>query len=887
MQIEPNNTLTLEEIVHAGIKLTPMMEQYFTIKKEQHIDTILFYRMGDFYEVFFDDAKKTSKLLNITLTHRGKLGNTPIPMAGIPHHAATTYIDRLTAQGVKVAICEQMENPKEAKGIVKRAVTQIVSPGLPYDLDKASSKFNHFVASAFVCESDFYLIFMDYTTGEFRGSLLESSEALVEELLKISPKELVTYPTQWEKYPAMENVLKNSDILLTSLAQEYFAAEFTKVFTDKFIPNSSSDKILQQTPNIFNPIGALCYYIFSTQGEQAYGHTQPFQLKNQLATLKITLQTLIGLEIFPQHQSQYKDSILGFFDRTKSSAGSRKLKSFFLSPSMDLNEINKRQQLITFLLKNSEFHSLLRDKLDAVRDIERILTKTSTKKASGGDLLNLAKAYQVYADILAEKLPEITTLDPLKSSQHLALTAVTNKLTATINDEIGASLEKGNLIREGAHKKRDTLAKLSLGTHQALKDLERRYRSETGIANLRVKSNNVAGYFVEVSKSHIKKIPNSFTRRQTLVNSERYVTQELAEFEKEVFSAKLKLESLEREIFNDLVSKVLSIQTHFLLLSNTIAYLDIMQSMAWVAIQENLVCPTIDKKKKLIQYKNGWHPLIKATMKDFFVPHSLKLDNEQYFALITGPNMAGKTTVMRSAAIIQFLAQLGSFVPCQNATLGICDYIFSRLGASDNILKGQSTFMVEMTETAEIIRHATPQSLIVLDEIGRGTSTYDGISLAWSLVEYFVKHTKAITLFATHYHELIELIDELPHAKNLTVETKVEESESGTNVQFLYNLIEQAANQSYGIYVAKLAGLPSTILNRSQSILKKLERIHLKTQLPSHQEQLTIFQTPETKTSTPSVLEQELAKLEINNLTPLAALEKLNELQQLIVKPKK
>ncbi len=871
------NNLSLEEIVQSGVKLTPMMEQYFSIKQQQQADTLLLYRMGDFYEAFFEDAKKTSKLLNIALTHRGKLGDIPIPMAGIPHHAANAYIDKLTSQGVKVAICEQIEDPKEAKGIVRRAVTQIVSPGIPYDLDKANNKQFHFVASAYHTQHNFFLILLDYTTGEFKGYRLSSADELIEALYKYTPKEFISYYQQWEKFPRVEQSLKHLGILQTTLAPDYFKQSFTQPFLRRFIPHASTDKVLNSISDIFNPIGALCYYIISTQGDMEFSHIRPFQLINESEYMHISIKTLQGLEIFPTGRGNYKDSILGFFDRTQSSFGSRKLKDFFLKPTTILETIKQRQTIINFFLQHNDIHKQTRNYLNDVRDIERILTKISTKKANGGDLINLARAYNALAEI-TQLDQTLKFFDQLNTTEHQQLASLAQEILATINDEIGASIEKGNLIKQGANRKRDRLAALALNSNNAIKELEQKYRQTTEINNLKIKSNNITGFFIEVSKSHLNKVPSNFVRRQTLVNSERFITEELSDLEKEIYSAQLKLEALEKEIFQELCNKIKNQHKTFIRLAETLATFDIMQSFAQVAWQEEFSCPLFTEKSGELQYKNGWHPTIKAELKENFVPHSLNLNRKQYFALITGPNMAGKTTVMRSAAIIQFLAQLGSYVPAQEATLSLCDYIFSRLGASDNILKGESTFMVEMNETAEIIRHATERSLIILDEIGRGTSTYDGISLAWALVEYFVKKSKAITLFATHYHELIELIEELPQAKNLTVATQVKEQNGEIEVQFLYNLIEQAANQSYGIYVAKLAGLPRPILKRANIILKKLERMHKKEQLPSHQEQLTIFNETTTEKTHPVI--NRLKEIDLNQITPLEALQFLDKLKK-------
>lgn len=872
-------TATLDEIVKAGTKLTPMMEQYYAIR-QQYPGILIMFRMGDFYELFFDDAIKASKLLNISLTHRGKLGEFRIPMAGIPHHAAATYIDRITALGMKVAICEQVEDPKEAKGIVKRAVTQVVSPGMPFDLDKSESAEHSFMACAYKGANSHYLVLTDYTTGDFMGLVFPDEESLIEKLAIFKPKEFISFLGQWDHSKAMKDFLSREEILSTHLSEEYFEEKYTSIYIERLIATYQRDETLKLNNEIIAPIGALSYYICSTQSLETVNHFRPFQLISFEEDMKVTYSTLVGLEIFPKNRESYKDSILGFMDSTQSAMGARKLKSVFQSPLRDLKKIQARQKLVEFLLENNDDLKKVRSYLSRTRDLERIMAKVSTGKVNGGDLLNLAESSECHEELLRIFQNNFKSVLPSFTKKELSeLKSIETQVLETINDEIGANLDKGNLIKEGCDKERDKLSKFAKNATGSLMELEARYREETGIPNLKVKHNNVAGYFIEVSKSHTSKIPEGFSRRQTLVNSERYQSPELAEFEKEVISSKEKLQKLEREIFNNLVKKIADNSHLILRLANSLALMDVFQSLAWCAFQHDFKRPSLDPKKKVLVVKKGWHPLIKSAIKDQFVPHDLVLDEDQFFGLITGPNMAGKTTVMREMAIVQFLAQIGSFVPAEKAKLGVCDYLFSRLGASDDIIKGQSTFMVEMSETAEILRHATANSLIVLDEIGRGTSTYDGLSIAWSLVEYFVSKTKALTLFSTHYHELIELVDELDGAKNLTVKTV---NENG-NVQFLYKLIEEGAGQSFGIHVAKLAGLPKEILNRSGEILNQLENSHESAVIDKKDlNQMDMFSPmPQIvfEDLSSNILD-ELEKLDIGNMTPIQAMNKLYELQK-------
>lgn len=870
---------TLKQLVEEGLKLTPMMEQYWAVK-QQYPDNLLFFRMGDFYEMFFEDARNVARLLNISLTVRGKLGETPIPMAGIPHHAAATYLDRLTQMGHKVIICEQLENPKEVKGLVKRGVTQIVSPAVPYDLDRSGEKENSYIAAAFQDASGVLLTLLDFTTGDFFGLELQSTQELVEKIQIYRPKEFLSSLGQWDHDPQVEQVIGELNILLTHLSNEWFQEKHAHLYLEKLIPSYKRDGIIQTRLEILSPLSALSWYVCSTQAMEKIQHIRPFRLMHARDTMKVTWATLRGLEIFPREQNTWTQSLIGFMDRTKSSMGARHLKVFFQSPLKDLEGILKRQEILQALMDNQETLKLWREELTRVRDIDRILAKITTRKAHAGDLLNLASTLEVYA--LLERSIDSKPMKkffPLLNPDHQKqLQEIAIEVRATISDEMGAHVDKGNLIRQGVSKERDRLAKLSDSAGAELLNLEQTYREKTGITNLKVKSNNLAGFFIEVSNSHLSKVPKSFQRKQTLTNGERYTTEELSKLEVDVTSAHERLTRLEREIFETLQNKIMRQAGLILDVSKRIAQMDVFQSLAWVSLQEGFVRPQISNEK-IIEIKGAWHPLIRANIKDRFVTHNLRLTPAKPFALITGPNMAGKTTVMREVAIIQYLAQLGAWVPAAHATLGVRDYLFSRLGASDDIIRGQSTFMVEMSETAEILRHATSDSLIILDEIGRGTSTYDGLSIAWSLVEWFTSKLQSLTLFATHYHELIELADKLDNAINLTVRTEQHKGK----VQFMYELIEQGATQSFGIHVAELAGLPKDVLKRARSILSNLEKNHHKQSVSEvvDPDQLSLFSVTQVEATPPHLkeLEKRLQDLDVMNITPIQALQMLNDLK--------
>ena len=865
---------TLEKIVESNVKLTPMMDQYYQIKKNFH-DYLLMFRMGDFYELFFEDAEKASKILNITLTHRGKLGDLPIPMAGIPHHAASTYIDRLSSQNLKVAICEQIQDPKEAKGIVQRAVTQIVSPGMPYDLNKTDEKEEKNMVATFQEKDAYYIVSIDFTTGKFEGSVHSEKQSFLNQIKSYQPKELITFVGQWDHLKEIETMCSHFDILRTYLNQDYFLTKTTSLYIDKFIKNYKRDKTLANNQPLLNAIGALSYYICSTQNLDELFHIEPFKIKNVETHMKVSIETLQGLEILPSTRSSYNQSLLGYLDRCQSSLGSRRLKSLIMSPLLDSKEIIKRQNIIQYFVENHHTLQESREVLSQVRDLERILAKLGTNKATASDLINIERSIGAYFEL--KKLVDESAHQDLKfldKKEEAELKQHAQMIRKTINDEIGASLDKGNLILEGVCKERDRLSKLSLKSSDHLAELEEKYRKETGINKLRVKRNNVAGYFIEVSKAQTNLIPDHFKRKQTLVNSERYLSDELSSLEKEITHAQFKLEAREREIFKELTSKLQQSSQLILKLSHFLSFIDALQALAWVSFQDQNVRPEISQTP-LFQAQQMWHPLIKNTLGSHFVNHNIELNDKVRFGLITGPNMAGKTTVMREVAICQVLFQMGSFIPAKKAKLSLCDYLFSRLGAGDDILKGQSTFMMEMSETAEIIRHATEKSLIILDEVGRGTSTYDGLSIAWALIEDIIYNKKSLTLFATHYHELIEVIDNIEGAKNLTVKIK----HDGQNVEFLYQLIESSASQSFGLYVAKLAGLPNSILYRAKEILDQLE---VDSQTKEHkQTQLNLFESFEAETKTNPAKEaiNRLKELEIDHLTPLEALNTLQELK--------
>ncbi|MBP5297427.1 MAG: DNA mismatch repair protein MutS, partial [Bacteriovoracaceae bacterium] len=719
-----------------------------------------------------------------------------------------------------------------------------------------------------------------------------------------------SYPLQWQNTAVAAYFKQRPQIFAATLDQAYFDPANSKVFLEKLIPHYQDDQILAQRPGFLAAASALAYYVGNSRQEIEFIHLSPFKMVQDQQYLRLSAATMLGLEILPRREQDYKDSLLGHLDRTMTALGSRTLRYLFLNPLRQLQPLTERQDFVAYFLAHPEEHHDLRQQLTGVRDLERILAKASSGKINSSDLQHVATSIEIFLQIKKQSAawPLWPSLDdnppaPLGPDEQQTLAALATQIKAALNDAPEASLDKGNLIKPGFHQERDHFARLQQNSAAALKELEEKYRATTGISNLRIKFNNITGHVIEVSKGQVNKVPADFERRQTLVNAERFISPELMNLQTEILSANTRLMQIERGIFQDLVTSLKQIAPTVIKMGKSLATLDAFQGLAWAAAQENFTRPTLHapeedsrgkqktKAPRQLHITGGFHPVLAARLHGAYVAHNLHLDEQNYFGLITGPNMAGKTTAMREVAMIQFLAQIGGFVPAQQATLTLCDYIFGRLGAGDDILRGQSTFMAEMRETSEIIRHATSHSLLIMDEIGRGTSTYDGLSIAWALMEHLVQQTKAWALFSTHYHELIDVADHLPGAKNLTVEIE----EQGEEIHFLYRLLEASATQSFGIYVAKLAGIPAPILARAKEHLAQLEKEHQKNNLalpaqaPSgptaHRAtaQRSFFEVAEF--SPPAIpaylqhIESDLRQIDLMATTPLQALQKLQDLQ--------
>ncbi|WP_136795147.1 DNA mismatch repair protein MutS [Desulfosediminicola ganghwensis] len=887
----------------ANLKLTPMLQQYLEIK-EQHKDTILFYRMGDFYEMFFDDAEVASKILGITLTSRNNKSDAPkVPMCGIPFHAAQAYLAKLVRAGKRVAICEQVENPAEAKGIVKREVVRVVSPGVITDDGLLDDKDNNYVCSI-CCDISgaralFGLSFLDATTGEFLvGEFIDedqSAEIVLDQLTRLTPSEILISDKENQ---LINELLDTAQILLPGLC---VTTRSSSLFHKATLEQQMLEHFQVTTLDGFGcsgytqgivAAGVLLDYIVETQkaGIDHISKVVPLDLETILQiddssrrNLELT-QTLIG--------GKRDGSLLSVMDQTCTPMGARMLKQNLLFPLQDLSRIKLRLNAVEFLFGHPTLRQQLREQLDSVYDIERLTSRMILGSANGKDMLALDHSLARLPDLLAtlakcpaDKLIELhENLDPLEDLHEL--------LNQAINPEAPITLRDGNLIREGYNAELDELIAIQRDGKQTILQLESSERKATGIAKLKVGFNKVFGYFFEVSKLHSEKVPDYYIRKQTLVNAERFITPELKEFENKVLGAQDRRLELEYDLFIEVRNHMAAHSGRLLSTAQLLAKLDFLCSLAEIAHKYKYSRPTVTEGD-LIQVTEGRHPVIERSLPaGKFVPNNVHLDQaDQQLLIITGPNMAGKSTVLRQTALIVLMAQMGSFVPAECAEIGIVDKIFTRVGAMDDLRRGQSTFMVEMSETANILNNATPKSLVILDEIGRGTSTYDGLSIAWAVAEDLVqKDGQGVkTLFATHYHELTDLTSTMPRVKNFSIAVR----EWNDSIIFLHKLVKGSANRSYGIQVAGLAGVPQDVVARAGEILTNIERGEFDhaglpriahsvkpktTKRKAHPDQLSLFRPP----AEPDPVKEVLDELDADELTPKMALDVIYKLKELM-----
>ena len=867
---------------------TPMMQQYLKTKAE-YPDCILFYRLGDFYEMFFDDALTASKAMEVALTGKSCGMEEKAPMCGVPYHSAETYIARLIAKGFKVAICEQVEDPATAKGIVKREVVKIITPGTVLNSSMLKSKENNFLLSICVEDESFGLACTDLSTGEiFCGELSGPSARtdLINEAVKVGAKEIIL--SEGLRDSAFASFMsENTTAFINHVNTHYFdRLPCTEAVERQFGVASVEGLGLGDIPAAVTALGALLQYLTETQ-KQSLSHLINLKILDSSDHMSLDRATLRNLELTETiFGGEVKGSLLGVLDKTRTAMGSRMMKQWLRKPLNRSEEINRRLDAVEYFNDEYLARNDVRDLLRQIYDLERLGGRIACAQASPRDLIALKKSLTVLPDIKEEAaasgIPLLTDISSGISDLH----EVFEIIDEAILEEPALTIKEGGIIKEGFS---DDLDKMKLSIKDGrewIGGLEARERERTGIKTLKVGYNKVFGYYIDVSKANASNVPEDYIRKQTLVNNERYITPELKEVESVVLGAEAKINNLEYEIFTDLRLRLQVYIKEIQLTASSLAALDVITSFAEVSSENGYVKPEVNDGGA-ITIERGRHPVIEQTISDgAFVSNDLYInDTDNSFLLITGPNMAGKSTYMRQSALIVLMAQTGCFVPCDRAVIGVTDRIYTRIGASDNLAKGQSTFYVEMSELAGILNTASEKSFIILDEIGRGTSTYDGLSIAWAVTEYLTETKKIRTMFATHYHELTVLEASLPGLKNLNVDVR---EEDGT-VVFLHKIVEGSANQSYGIHVAKIAGVPESILLRAQNKLDDLEENSpsdikpvKKSSLPektvpepvSVSRQLSLFDFA------PNPVIEKLRNLDLMNITPSQAFLILEELKK-------
>jgi DNA mismatch repair protein MutS len=842
---------------------TPMMMQYKSIKS-QVPDAILFFRLGDFYEMFGEDALTAAPILEIALTGRDSGGGERVPMCGVPHHSAEGYLTKLVSAGHKVAICEQVEDPQAAKGIVKREIIRIISPGT--QTDSLVERANNYLASIYH-EQDWGLSFLDVSTGEFTIFQTDSLDILLTELSRIRPSELIL-PSELSKSRHWRNY--------------YITQREKKVFLQDKIQVRFKEQIslFTEFPVAVKAANALWDYLLETLPGVEPSHILEIKTYRPDQWMILDPWTRRNLELIEPIRGQgRKGTLLSVLDHAKTAFGGRLLRRWIEQPLIIADEIQKRLDLVEALVEEGFLRVDLFHLLNNVFDLERLMAKVSYGTANARDLLSLSQTLSV--------LPKIRTLLESSDKENLkayipaleGLDELSLTLEQAINPDAPVSLKEGNLLNPGYSSEVDELRLISRGGKDWVAHLENTEKDRTGIRSLKVGYNKVFGYYIEVTHANSHLIPSEYIRKQTLANAERFITPELKEYEQKILGAEEKIIQMEYQLFLELREKVRRYTPKILDVAQALAEIDVFASLAEAAIRNHYVRPDITSDSKL-QIIEGRHPVVETMLQESsFVPNDTLLTTKKHLALITGPNMAGKSTYMRQVALIVLMAQIGSFVPAQKASISIADHIFTRVGASDDLASGQSTFMVEMREVAHILHNITDRSLIILDEVGRGTATYDGLSIAWAVAEYLAsQQAKPKTLFATHYHELTELEETLDGVFNLHVGVR----EHGEEIIFLHKIIPGRADRSYGIQVAKLAGLPSDLLKRARVLLHELEassNINLKESLlkPEQTTQLTLFEVP-----TLHPILKEISDLPVDNLTPRQALEYLYDLRERI-----
>lgn len=859
-------------------KVTPLMKQYNDIKVK-YPDACLLFRVGDFYETFGEDAVRASKILGITLTKRGAGSDSETALAGFPYHSINTYLPKLVKAGLRVAICDQLEDPKMTKTIVKRGVTELVTPGVSMNDEVLQSNSNNFLAAIYFGKINIGIAFLDISTGEFLTT--QGNQEYIDKVLQnFMPSEILVPKNQKNQFSAALgsdfNLFYLEDwVFHATYANETLCSHFKTISLKGFGIEDLNDGIISS--------GAILYYLSETQHNKLQ-HISNIQRIAEHDYVWMDKFTIRNLELYHSYNPNAV-TLLDIIDKTISPMGGRLLKRWLALPLLDLDKITNRHDVVSYLIENSAILNQFQNQIKQISDLERLISKIATAKVSPREIMYLKNSLDAILPIkkiaLASKQEAVRVIgDSLHSCDLLR-----EKIEKTLNSDAPTAVSKGNCIAKGINADLDELRAISNSGKEYLEAIEKRESEKTGITSLKISFNNVFGYYIEVRNTHKDKVPTEWIRKQTLVNAERYITEELKEYETKILGAEEKISKIENEIFDQLIQWITTYIKPVQLNASLIAQLDCLTSFAQLAISNKYYRPNLDTSCDL-DIKGGRHPVIEKQLAvgTPYIENDVYLDREsQQIIMITGPNMSGKSAILRQTALIVLLAQMGSFVPAEKARIGIVDKIFTRVGASDNISMGESTFMVEMNETASILNNISDKSLILLDEIGRGTSTYDGISIAWAIANFLHENpAKPKTLFATHYHELNEMTESHARIKNFNVAVK----ELKDTVLFVRKLVEGGSAHSFGIHVAKMAGMPQTVIQTAQKLLKKLEKNHSgdesqKVASMKDDLQLSIFNLDDPLLEE---IKDQILSLDINTLTPVEALMKLNEIKRMLVK---
>mgnify|MGYP005774506525 FL=1 len=861
-------------------EFTPMMQQYLKTK-EDYQDCLLFYRLGDFYEMFFDDAITASRELEITLTGKDCGQEERAPMCGVPYHAAEMYIAKLIAKGYKVAICEQLEDPKIAKGIVKRDVVRIVTPGTVVESNMLDEKRNNYIMSIFKTGIYFGLAVCDITTGDFLATQITDNNnfsKLLDELARFSPAEIVVNERLYETEQEMDKIKERFQSYITREEETYFQEDFTQLVQKYHLLNEKGEKNEKPEETLLAvcAINGLLAYLEQTQ-KIKLEHINSIKIYKIQKYMSLDITARRNLELTEKMKDKSKKgTLLWVLDKTNTSMGGRHLRRWLNDPLIDVIEINQRLNAVKELKENAILKGEVIASLKKIYDIERLVGKISYGNTNARDMISLKNSLKQLPDI--KKLLEQTNSEMLQKLYQEVdeLQDVYSLIDKAIVDDPPLSVKEGGMIKLGYNEEIDRLKTATTEGRNWIIAIETKEKEKTGIKNLKVGYTKVFGYYLEVTKSYLSQVPDYYIRKQTLTNCERYITEELKKVEEEVLGAEEKVIDLEYKAFTDIRSKITEQIERLQTTANSIAILDVLTSFATIAEDYNYTMPIVNNGGE-IEIKEGRHPVIERMLPTgTFVQNDTYLNTEDdRLAMITGPNMAGKSTYMRQVALITLMAQCGSFVPAEYAKIGVVDKIFTRVGASDDLSMGQSTFMVEMMEVATILKDATSKSLVILDEIGRGTSTYDGLSIAWAVAEYIADRRKcgAKTLFATHYHELIDLEGKIEGVKNYSIAVK----EKGEDIIFLRKIVRGGTDESYGIHVAKLAGVPQTVVTRANEILRTLER---KVTVKNKEEKKVVEGQLDMYNYKLAEIAHEIDKIDLNELTPIDSLNILCKIKE-------